>query len=86
MTDPRLITSTWLSPKTGTQYLIVPRIQTRMTGDWVKGESLHPEEYVQYDIVLDGNLVQFCFRIEDVPAAVAHFEGEDDGWYCLPRD
>lgn len=66
--------TTYQSPRTGTEYLIVAKTQTRMAGDWYKGEPLRPVEYTQYDIVLNGNPVQFCFREEDIPATVEHFE------------
>ena len=44
-------------------------------------------EYTQYDIVLSGNPVQFCFDEADVPNAVRHFE--EPGWDRVttsPRD
>jgi len=66
--------TTYQSPRTGTEYLIVAKTQTRMAGDWYKGEPLRPVEYTQYDIVLNGNPVQFCFDEADIAASVEHFE------------
>ena len=77
---------TFTSPRTGTEYLVVPKEETRMVGDWYKGEPLRSETFVRYDIVLHGNLVQFALTEEEVAGSVAHFEGVTDGWYCLPRD
>ena len=51
--------TTYVSPKTGVEYLIV----RKETGD-----------YTRYQIVLNGNLVQFALTEEGVPASVAHFE------------
>ena len=83
----KLTATTYTSPLTGVTYLVVPKTQTRMAGDWYKGEPLHPVEYTQYDIVLSGNPVQFCFDEADVPNAVHHFE--EPGWDRVttsPRD
>jgi hypothetical protein len=76
----------YVSPRTGTEYLVVPREETRMVGDWYKGETLRPEIIHYYEIVLNGNPVHFTYVEDGVAAAVAHYEGKDDGWYCLPRD
>jgi len=78
-----LTTTTYTSPKTGTEYLIVPRHSQRAY--YQDGQQLWRDE-VTYQIVLGGNPVQFALSVEGIPASVAHFEGEDDGWYCLPRD
>ena len=77
------ITSTYLSPKTGTQYLIVPQNDRRAY--YEDGQQLWRDE-TTYQVVLDGNPVTFSLTWEGVPSSVAHFEGEDDGWYCLGRD
>jgi hypothetical protein len=77
---------TYTSPRTGTEYLIVPKTSTRMRGDWYKNEPLRPVEETTYEVVLMGNPVQFALTEDGIPAAVAHFEGFSDGWYCLPRD
>jgi hypothetical protein len=74
---------TYLSPKTGTQYLIVPKHSQRAY--YEDGQQLWRDE-VTYQVVLDGNPVQFALTMEGVPGAVAHFEGEDDGWTTSPRD
>jgi hypothetical protein len=76
----------YVSPLTGTEYQVVPTTETRMVGDWYKGEPLRPETIHYYEIVLNGRMVQFAFTEESVGDAVAHYEGKDDGWYCLPRD
>ena len=77
------ITSTYLSPKTGTQYLIVPKNDRRAY--YEDGQQLWRDDTI-FQVVLDGNPVQFSLTVEGIPGAVAHFEGEDDGWYCLGRD
>ena len=48
--------------------------------------TFNDEIYARYDITLDGKWVQFALTEGDVAGSVAHFEGHDDGWYCLPRD
>jgi hypothetical protein len=65
---------TYTSPRTGTEYLIVPKTSTRMRGDWYKNEPLRPVEETTYEVVLMGNPVQFALSVEGVPDAVAHFE------------
>ena len=79
-------TFTYTSPLTGTEYLVVPKTHTRMTGDWYAGEPLRPVGVTTYEVVLNGNPVQFALDKDGVAKAVAHFEGVTDGWYCLPRD
>ena len=64
----------YTSPLTGTEYLVVPKTSTRMRGDWYAGEPLRPVETTTYQIVLNGNPVQFALSEDGVPAAVAHFE------------
>ena len=81
-----LASFTYVSPLTGTEYQVVPTTETRMVGNWYKGEPLRPETITYYEIVLNGRMVQFAFTEESVGDAVAHYEGKDDGWYCLPRD
>jgi hypothetical protein len=73
--------TTYTSPLTGTEYLVVPKTLTRAVGGFLYGTPLRQEEYTQYDIVLNGNPVQFCFSEGDVPATVAHLEnpGPDFG-------
>ena len=44
------------------------------------------KNYPHFDITLDGKWVQFALTEEGVAGSIAHYEGEDDGWYCLPRD
>jgi hypothetical protein len=81
-----LASFTYVSPLTGTEYQVVPTTETRMVGNWYKGEALRPETITYYEIVLNGRMVQFTYVEDGVAAAVAHYEGKDDGWYCLPRD
>ena len=81
-----LASFSYVSPRTGTEYQVVPREETRMVGDWYKGEPLRPETIHYYEIVLNGRMVQFAFTEDGVEKAVAHFEGVTDGWYCLARD
>ena len=60
---------TFTSPQTGTEYLVVERVDRRMVGSplrWVEG--------TEYTVVLNGNPVQFCFREEDIPEAVSRYE------------
>jgi hypothetical protein len=82
-----LPTTTYTSPLTGTEYLIVPKTSTRMRGDWYKGEPLRPVEETTYEVVLNGNPVQFALSEAGVPDAVRHFEQPGwDGWTTSPRD
>ena len=77
------ITSTYLSPKTGTQYLVVPKHGRRAY--YQDGQQLWKDE-TTYQVILDGKPVQFALTVEGIPSAVAHFEGEDDGIWSSPRD
>lgn len=74
MENKQMPLTTFVSPRTGTEYLVVAKTETRMAGDWYKNEPLRPVEYTKYEIVLNGNPVQFCFREEDIPSTVEHFE------------
>jgi hypothetical protein len=65
---------TFVSPQTGTEYLVVPKAQWRMAGGIMENCPMYRKDYVQYDIVLNGNLVQFCFNAEDVPSKVHDYE------------
>ncbi len=76
----------YTSPKTGVAYTIVAEEQTRMAGDWYKGESLKPVTYTVYNIYNGDAKVQFALDEAGIARSVAHYEGENDGWYCLPRD
>jgi hypothetical protein len=67
----------YVSPLTGTEYLIVPKTSTRMRGDWYKNEPLRPVEEVTYEVVLMGRMVQFALAEDGVPEAVKHFECPD---------
>lgn len=66
--------TTYVSPRTGTEYLIVAKTSTRMAGDWYAGEPLRPVETTTYEIVLNGNPVQFALSEDRIPAVVEHFE------------
>ncbi len=67
-------TTTYTSPKTGTEYLVVAKPVWRMAGGVLEGCPMYRVDYTQYDIVLNGNLVQFCFAEKDIPDAVSTFE------------
>ena len=62
------------SPRTGTEYLVVTETCTRMAGGVLEGCDMYRTEYTQYNIVLNGRPVQFCFSEGDIPNAVAAFE------------
>ena len=66
--------TTFVSPRTGTEYLIVPKTHTRMMGDWYKNEPLRPVEVTTYEIVLNGNPIQFALSEDGIAASVEHFE------------
>lgn len=67
-------TTTYVSPQTGTEYLIVPKKMWRMAGGIMENCPLYRVDYVQYDVVLNGNMVQFCFDEKDIPDTVHHLE------------
>lgn len=64
---------TYVSPQTGTEYIIAPKAQSRMTKDSILS-PLYRKDYIQYDVVLNGNMVQFCFEETDIAETVRHFE------------
>ena len=67
--------TTYVSPRTGTEYLIVAKPQSRVDyREYMNPATKYIREYTQYEIVLNGNPVQFCFREEDIPATVEHYE------------
>jgi hypothetical protein len=45
-----------------------------MRGDWYAGEPLRPVEETTYEIVLNGNPVQFALSEDGIAASVEHFE------------
>lgn len=63
--------TTYTSPRTGTEYLIVPRHGRRAYFE--AGQQLWRDE-TTYEIVLNGNLVQFCFDEAEVACTVEYFE------------
>jgi hypothetical protein len=70
-----LPTTTYVSPQTGTEYLVVAKPQSRVDyREFMNPETRYIREYTQYDIVLDGNPVQFCFREEDIAETVRCYE------------
>jgi hypothetical protein len=71
----------YTSPRTGTEYLVVPQTLSRAVGGCLYGTPLRQEEYTQYDILLNGNLVQFCFSEGDVVDTIEYLEkpGPDIG-------
>jgi len=75
--------TTYVSPLTGTEYLIVPKHGRRAY--YENGQQLWREE-TTYEIVLNGKAIQFALSPEGIAGAVAHAEGVSDGWYCLARD
>jgi len=75
--------TTFVSPRTGVEYLVVPKHGRRAYFE--NGQQLWRDE-VTYQIVLNGNPVQFALSEDGVAGSVAHFEGVDDGWTSSPRD
>lgn len=75
--------TTFVSPRTGVEYLIVPKCGRRAY--YVDGKQLWRDE-VTYEILLNGNRVQFALSEDGVASSVAHFEGVSDGWTSSPRD
>ncbi len=69
-----LTSFTYTSPQTGTEYLVVSKPAWHMAGGILEGCPMYRVDRTQFDIVLNGNLVQFCFREEDIPEAVRRFE------------
>ena len=74
---------TYVSPLTGTEYLIVPKHGRRAY--YENGQQLWRDE-VTYHIVLNGNPIQFALSLDDIAGAVAHAEGVHDGWTSSARD
>jgi hypothetical protein len=64
----------YTSPRTGTEYLVVPQTLSRAVGGFMYGTPLRQEEYTQYDIVLGDRTVQFCFSEADVATTVEFYE------------
>ena len=75
--------TTYVSPLTGTEYLVVPKHGRRAY--YENGQQLWRDE-VTYEILKDGRKVQFALSLDGIADAVAHAEGVTDGWYCLARD
>lgn len=75
--------TTYVSPLTGTEYLIVPKHGRRAY--YENGQQLWREE-TTYEIFQGGRKVQFALSLDDVAGSVAHAEGVHDGWWSSPRD
>lgn len=69
---------THVSPRTGVEYQVVPELQWRMAGGYMERRPLYRQEYVQYNIMLDGRKVQFCFDRDGVDNALRYYE--EPGW------
>lgn len=63
--------TTYVSPRTGTEYLIVPKHGRRAYFE--AGQQLWRDE-VTYQIVLNGNPVQFALSEDGIAGSVEHFE------------
>ena len=67
--------TTFVSHHPGVEYLVVAKPQTRADyHEMGNPATRYIREYTQYDIVLNGNPVQFCFREEDIAETVEWFE------------
>jgi hypothetical protein len=49
-----------------------------MAGGILEGCEMYEKEYVQYDITLDGKMVQFAFEIGDIDTQLRCYE--EPGW------
>lgn len=67
-----------ISPRTGIEYDIVPTAEWRMAGGITEGCPLYRKDYVQYNIMLHGRQVQFCFNRDDVDKQLRYYE--QPGW------
>ena len=76
--------TTYTSPRTGTVYTVVKSYSER--GAWDADGNYAPVTVKQYSIYDGDRMVQFAFDEAGIARSVAHYEGESDGWYCLPRD
>ena len=56
-------------------YTVTTQVLTRMTEG--PGGNLIPESSVQYNILLDGKMVRFCFDEERIEEMIAIHEGRD---------
>ena len=65
---------THVSPRTGVTYTVVPKVQRRMAGGILEGCEMYETEYVQYDITLNGSMVQFAFEIDDIDDQLRCYE------------
>ena len=65
---------TYISPNT--LYQIEPVTQKRVT-EFVDGQPVWTE-YTQFNIIHDGEVVQFCFNEEDIEETIRFFEKGDN--------
>ncbi len=73
--DTTMPLTTFVSPQTGVEYLVVTKQRSRVDyREFMNPETKYILEYTEYEIVLNGNKVQFCFREEDIPETVGRFE------------
>ncbi len=63
--------TTFVSPRTGTEYLIVPKHGKRAY--YVDGQQLWRDETI-YEIILNGNPVQFALSEDRIADSVEHYE------------
>lgn len=73
-TNMDLAPFTYVSPQTGTEYIIAPKAQWRMAGGIMENCPMYRTDYIQYDVVLNGNMVQFCFDKDRIPEVVFGLE------------
>ena len=74
MENNRPMQTTYTSPQTGTQYDVVPKPMWRMAGGFMENCPMYRVDYTQYDIILNGKLVQFCFEEKDIADTVNRYE------------
>jgi len=63
--------TTYTSPLTGTEYLVVPKHGQRAY--YQDGQQIWRDETI-YEIVLNGNPVQFALSEEGIAGSVQHYE------------
>ncbi len=63
--------TTFVSPRTGTEYLVVPQNDSRAYFE--NGQQLWADSTI-YHIVLNGNPVQFALSEDGIADSVEHFE------------
>lgn len=67
--------TTYTSPDTGATYEIIATPEHRTAYRvFMDPTTKYEEEYTQYTIYLDGKMVQFCFKEQDIPETVGRYE------------